>query len=343
MFTTALTETTWCSRDKLMSRTIARKTDTDIKSFINPLWATHMLIKEIAFFSFAIPPRIFNGFYFSIFCPNLMILVTVADMGFCEENKKEIVKIAQKSTEDVKLSLILNLHITHTYQKEFGQKEFGYIFLKRSDANINSSGRSSVMYIYWDDEMFDLTFNCRVTRSGGRLGVVCTPFEGPISMRLANPLSEGVVEKAEIGLTQKPTTFWEEDLRSKNLCNIIVSECTAHGKITHIGRDRLMGVEGASLKTEKIWCHAFVHSISLGLTRLRATRGVAGLFSKLTLQNNTLILPANVADVTGVVGSGVSIYKTLSKVLQNNSVTQPEIPQITEAATTEEDDEFKIQ
>lgn len=32
-------------------------------------------------------------------------------------------------------------------------------------------------------------------------------------------------------------------------------------------------------------------------------------------KNNTLILPSNVSDVTGIVGSAVTAYKTLSKTL----------------------------
>lgn len=36
-------------------------------------------------------------------------------------------------------------------------------------------------------------------------------------------------------------------------------------------------------------------------------------------KNNTLILPSNVADVTGVVGSAVSVYKSLAKTLHVNA------------------------
>lgn len=35
--------------------------------------------------------------------------------------------------------------------------------------------------------------------------------------------------------------------------------------------------------------------------------------------NNTLILPSNVADVTGIVGSAVSVYKSLANTLHANA------------------------
>ena len=65
------------------------------------------------------------------------------------------------------------------------------------------------------------------------------------------------------------------------------------------------GLNAASLTTAQSYIEAFQH---------------------LAKQNNTLILPANAGDVTGVVGSAVTMYNALAKTMQANSIHQEEGP-----------------
>lgn len=47
-------------------------------------------------------------------------------------------------------------------------------------------------------------------------------------------------------------------------------------------------------------------------------------FNKLARTNNTLILPANVGDISSLVGQAMSIYTTISK--QNNNASIVDTP-----------------
>ena len=64
------------------------------------------------------------------------------------------------------------------------------------------------------------------------------------------------------------------------------------------------GLNAASLATAQSYIEAFQH---------------------LAKQSNTLILPANAGDVTGVVGSAVTMYNALTKTMHVNSQQQEEL------------------
>ena len=57
----------------------------------------------------------------------------------------------------------------------------------------------------------------------------------------------------------------------------------------------------------------------LNAASLSTAQSYISAFEQLAKTNNTLILPSNVSDVSGVVGSAVSIYQNLSKSFQTNS------------------------
>lgn len=57
----------------------------------------------------------------------------------------------------------------------------------------------------------------------------------------------------------------------------------------------------------------------LNAASLTTAQNYIDAFQQLACKNNTLILPSNVADISGVVGSAVSIYNNLSRTLQNTS------------------------
>lgn len=76
----------------------------------------------------------------------------------------------------------------------------------------------------------------------------------------------------------------------------------------------------------------------LNAASLAAAQSYIEAFQKLSEKSNTLILPSNVADVSGVVGSAVTMYRTLAnnfqesgkmdQKLKNSSHTTPEDKEI---------------
>lgn len=57
------------------------------------------------------------------------------------------------------------------------------------------------------------------------------------------------------------------------------------------------------------------HYTGLNAASLSTAHSYIQAFQNMATKNNTLILPANVSDVTGIVGSAVTTYKALSKTL----------------------------
>lgn len=84
-------------------------------------------------------------------------------------------------------------------------------------------------------------------------------------------------------------------------------------------------------------------TVSLFLTGLNAASLAAAqsyivAFQKLSEKSNTLILPSNVADVSGVVGSAVTMYRTLAKNFQESGKMDSKLK--TSSHTTPEDEEI---
>ena len=75
----------------------------------------------------------------------------------------------------------------------------------------------------------------------------------------------------------------------------------------------------------------------LNAASLSTAQSYISAFSNLAQKNNTVILPANVSDVTGVVGSAVAIYQNLAKKMQQNEVGGQAIEERDVNQTTYED------
>lgn len=73
--------------------------------------------------------------------------------------------------------------------------------------------------------------------------------------------------------------------------------------------------------------HPTHHPPTLGLNAasLSTAQSYIEAFQQLAKRNNTLILPANAGDVTGVVGSAVTMYNALAKTMHANAQHTPEI------------------
>jgi len=71
-----------------------------------------------------------------------------------------------------------------------------------------------------------------------------------------------------------------------------------------------------------------MHEEGVKAASLTTAQAYISAFGKLASTNNTLILPANVADVSGLVGSAVTAYKTLNNTLDSMETKVPEELQV---------------
>lgn len=77
-------------------------------------------------------------------------------------------------------------------------------------------------------------------------------------------------------------------------------------------------------KIKAILSNLIYNFTGLNAASLSTAQSYIQAFQNMATKNNTLILPANVSDVTGIVGSAVTAYKTLSKTLLTLSDKEPE-------------------
>ncbi|KAK8735953.1 hypothetical protein OTU49_005137, partial [Cherax quadricarinatus] len=106
------------------------------------------------------------------------------------------------------------------------------------------------------------------------------------------------------------------------------AEGTRQARILASEADKIEQINNAKGKAEglAILCDALIHKHGLNAASLSLAQAYIEAFQNLADKNNTLILPSNVSDVTGIVGSAVSIYKNLTKTLQVNDSSKEEDP-----------------
>ncbi|KAB7506942.1 Stomatin-like protein 2, mitochondrial [Armadillidium nasatum] len=135
-------------------------------------------------------------------------------------------------------------------------------------------------------------------------------IDGVLYLRIIDPYRASYgVEDPEFAITQLAQTTMRSEIGKISLDYVFRERESLNVEIVR-----------AINKASEAWgITCLRYEISLNAASLSTAVNYIDAFEKLASKNNTMILPANVADISGVVGSALSIYKNLSNAIDRNA------------------------
>jgi len=336
-----------------MIRTVARQSRSllrlqGIESLESRRWRSHLPLNTVLLFVPQQEAWVVErmGKFDRVLDPGVNVLIPVLDKVKYVQSLKEIAidvpKQAAITKDNVTLSIdgVLYLRILDPYKASYGVEDPEFAITQLAQTTMRSElGKMAMDTVFQERETLNTHIVQSINKAAEAWGITCLRYEIR-DIKLPARVQEAMQMQVEAERKKRAVILDSEGARE---ADINVAEGKRQARILASEADRQEQVNNAKGKAEglEILCEALNHQQGLNAASLATAQAYIEAFKQLASKNNTLILPANVADVTGIVGSGVSIYQTLSKVLNKNSTTQEFIPTLT--ATEEELEEKKTE
>ncbi|XP_053304577.1 stomatin-like protein 2, mitochondrial [Spea bombifrons] len=285
------------------------------------------------------------GRFHRILEPGLNLLVPVLDrIRYVQSLKEIVINVPEQSAvslDNVSLQIdgVLYLRIMDPYKASYGVEDPEYAVTQLAQTTMRSElGKLSLDKVFRERESLNSNIVEAINQAADDWGIRCLRYEikdihVPSKVRDAMQMqveaerrkramvleSEGTRESAiNVAEGQKQAQILaseaekaEQINRAAGEANAILARAKARGEAIHILAEALMQQSGNAAAS------------------LTIAEQYVSAFSKLAQESNTILLPANAGDITGMVTQAMGIYGTLTK----------NMPQKSKAVQLEEGDE----
>ncbi|RXG71787.1 Stomatin-like protein 2, mitochondrial [Armadillidium vulgare] len=182
---------------------------------------------------------------------------------------------------------------------------------------VSEIGKISLDYVFRERESLNVEIVRAINKASEAWGITCLRYEIR-DMKLPQRIQDAMQMQVEAERQKRATILESEGVRE---AEINVAEGKRKATILASEAQKLEQINVAEGKAEAllILSNALSHKQGLNAASLSTAVNYIDAFEKLASKNNTMILPANVADISGVVGSALSIYKNLSNAIDRNA------------------------
>ncbi|KAG7155966.1 stomatin-like protein 2, mitochondrial [Homarus americanus] len=265
--------------------------------------------------------------------PGINLLIPVLDKVRYVQSLKEIAidvpKQAAITSDNVTLSIdgVLYLRILDPYRASYGVEDPEFAITQLAQTTMRSElGKISLDYVFRERENLNMNIVEVINKASEAWGITCLRYEIR-DIKLPQRIQDAMQMQVEAERKKRAVILESEGVRE---AEINVAEGKRQSRILASEADRIEQVNSAEGQAEglSILCNALIHKQGLNAASLSLAHSYIEAFQNLAQKNNTLILPSNVADVSGIVGSAVSVYKSLAKTLHVNDERkgEPEVP-----------------
>ncbi|XP_063613453.1 stomatin-like protein 2, mitochondrial [Penaeus indicus] len=260
------------------------------------------------------------GKFHRILEPGINVLIPFLDRVKYVQSLKEIAidvpKQAAITSDNVTLSIdgVLYLRILDPYRASYGVEDPEFAITQLAQTTMRSElGKISLDYVFRERENLNIGIVEVINKASEAWGITCLRYEIR-DIKLPARVQEAMQMQVEAERRKRAAILESEGVRE---AEINVAEGKRKARILASEAEKIEQINTAEGQAQAlgIISQALEHKEGLNAASLSTAQSYIQAFQNMANKNNTLILPANVSDVTGIVGSAVTAYKTLSKTL----------------------------
>ncbi|XP_064112547.1 stomatin-like protein 2, mitochondrial [Macrobrachium nipponense] len=269
------------------------------------------------------------GKFHRVLEPGINILIPVLDRVRYVQSLKEIAidvpKQAAITSDNVTLSIdgVLYLRILDPYRASYGVEDPEFAITQLAQTTMRSElGKISLDYVFRERENLNMNIVEVINKASEAWGITCLRYEIR-DIKLPPRVQEAMQMQVEAERKKRAAILDSEGVRT---AEINIAEGKRQARILASEAEKIEQINSAKGQGEglRILCESLQHKQGLNAASLATAQAYIQAFQNLANTNNTLILPSNVSDVTGVVSTAVGVYKSLTKTFQANSVAESE-------------------
>uniref|UniRef100_A0A2P2I1H1 Stomatin-like protein 2 n=1 Tax=Hirondellea gigas TaxID=1518452 RepID=A0A2P2I1H1_9CRUS len=263
------------------------------------------------------------GKFHSILEPGANVLIPFLDRVKYVQSLKELaIDIPQQAAitaDNVTLNIdgVLYLRILDPYRASYGVEDAEFAITQVAQTTMRSEiGKISLDFVFRERESLNVAIVHAINKAADAWGITCLRYEIR-DITLPARVQEAMQMQVEAERKKRAKVLESEGTRE---AEINVAEGRRQARILASEAEKLEQINVATGKAEslRILSEALKHKQGLNAASLSMAQSYINAFSQLARKNNTIILPANVGDVTGMVSSAVAIYQNLARNLQQN-------------------------
>lgn len=268
--------------------------------------------------------------------PGLNILLPVVDRVKYVQSLKEIAidvpKQSAITSDNVTLSIdgVLYLRILDPYLASYGVEDPEFAITQLAQTTMRSElGKMSLDKVFRERECLNVSIVESINKASAAWGITCLRYEIR-DIKLPSRVHEAMQMQVEAERKKRATILESEGVREadinvaegKRQARILASEAERQENINKANGEAqaMLAIADARAKGLQMVAKSLSVSDGKNAASFSVAEQYVSAFNKLARTNNTLILPANAGDVTGLVGQAMSIYKTLAQ--HNNSTDE---------------------
>lgn len=269
------------------------------------------------------------GKYKQILQPGLNVILPVIDSIKYVQSLKEIAidvpHQAAITSDNVTLTIdaVLYLRVFDPYKASYGVEDPEYAITQLAQTTMRSEiGKIALDTVFRERELLNVAIVDSINHASNSWGIQCMRYEIR-DMSLPPKVQEAM--QMQVEAERKKRAFILES-EGKREADINVAEGKKKARILNSEAFMAEQVNQAKGEAEAVIVKAQARATSIDLvaTALQKENGMNAVsmnvaeqyvdaFSNLAKESNTVILPANSGDVSGMVTQALTMYKTLSK------------------------------
>lgn len=272
------------------------------------------------------------GKFYKILDPGFNVLLPIIDkVKYVQSLKELVIDIPSQSaitSDNVVLNLdgVLYLKIKDPYLASYGVNDPEFAIVQLAQTTMRSElGKIPLDKVFREREDLNENIVESINKASKAWGITCMRYEIR-DIKLPPKVQEAMQMQVEAERKKRATILESEGTRAadinvaegKRLARILGSEAIKQEEINKASGQASAAVALAEARAKSLELVALaLHSVDAkNAAALSVAEQYVEAFNKLAKNNNTLILPSNVADVSGLVAQAMSIYKHISPEVQ---------------------------
>ncbi|CAD6201398.1 GSCOCG00000201001-RA-CDS [Cotesia congregata] len=259
--------------------------------------------------------------------PGLNFLVPFIDnIKYVQSLKEMAIDVPKQSAitrDNVTLDIdgVLYLRVNDPYKTSYGVEDPEFAIIQLAQTTMRSElGKIALDNVFREREDLNVNIVESINKAGEDWGITCLRYEIR-DIRLPSRVQEAMQMQVEAERKKRAAILESEGIRSadinvaegKRQARILASEAEKQEQINKASGEAnaLLAVAEARAQALQIVAKALGHEDGKNAAALNVAEQYVHAFSNLAKTNNTLILPSNVGNVSGLVAQAMSIYKQL--------------------------------
>lgn len=269
------------------------------------------------------------GKFHRILEPGLNILLPIVDRVKYVQSLKEIAidvpKQSAITSDNVTLSIdgVLYLRILNPYLASYGVEDPEFAITQLAQTTMRSElGKMSMDKIFRERESLNISIVDSINKASEAWGISCLRYEIR-DIRLPSRVHEAMQMQVEAERKKRAAILESEGIRAadinvaegKRQSRILASEAQKQEEINRANGEAaaLIAVADARAQGLRVVAESLLSKHGRDAASLAVAEKYVNAFENLAKENNTLIVPANAADVSSMVGQALQIYNSLSR------------------------------